>query len=474
MKTYNEFLQSVLFEREHDSEMRSVGIMAFERCQKQILVAMGKAVDRAAKFIVQTGGKMPTDPQEAYEFRKDTMANIVYGMREVGSKYMDGNFGFSSVSLASNQGEWGGGTRYGAIMFLDTDGKNLFLPSIIKKSDFAKRFPATQATAKYIVRFTSERANFDGLYYGNRESGLSPKITLYNMDSLDPAQGKALDGFILRAVQARAKGGTVAAVIRPLNEWMNLFMKELERKRFVFVHEYIHMLDDARYKSPASSPGNIAIGTRSSWDPKDTEKKPYYTSDAEFNAYFQGAAAQVEDAIRSFLIACTNDMAASKVAEMDPKFNQRSNKSKCNYVADAVVFDLYRLMDILIKEELFARDFLKVIQIPQSSSPILRVSMAAIYWYARKTTEFFLQDPKKKAKILNRAYSLSLDINKIIADYRSRMSNGEVPTVQEFNRAREKFRPSNKMNAQNAYSMFYSGMMIGKKPFDPNKPYTPS
>jgi hypothetical protein len=63
---------------------------------------------------------------------------------------------------------------------------------------------------------------------------------------------------------------------------------------------------------------------------------------------------------------------------------------------------------------------------------------------------------------------MSLDINKIIADYRSDMANAEVPTVQEFNRAREKFRPTNKMLAQNAYSLFYSGLMMGKKPFNPN------
>jgi hypothetical protein len=48
------------------------------------------------------------------------------------------------------------------------------------------------------------------------------------------------------------------------------------------------------------------------------------------------------------------------------------------------------------------------------------------------------------------------------------MANAEVPTVQEFNRAREKFRPTNKMLAQNAYSLFYSGLMMGKKPFNPN------
>jgi hypothetical protein len=473
MKTYAELMNHVLLEREQDSEMRSVAMMAFERCKKQILVAMEKAVERAARFIVQTGGKMPSEPQAAYEYRRDTMSNLVHGMREVGNKYMDGNFGYSAVSFASKGGEWGSGSKYGAIMFLDTDGKNLFLPSSIKKSDFAKRFPVTQKTAKYIVRMTSERSNYSGTYSGNRETGLSPKITLYNMTSLDPAQDMNLDAFVNSAVEARAKGGTKAAVIRPLNQWMDMFIKELERQRFTFVHEYIHMLDDSRYKSASSNPGNIGVGVASSWNDNDINKKQYYTSDAEFNAYFQGAAAQVEDAVRSFLIACTNEMAASRVVEMDPKFNQRSNKSKCNYIADTVVFDLHRVMEGLMKEG-WAEDSLKQIQSPQGNSPVLRICIAAIYWYARKTSEFFLQDPKKRKKLLNRAYSMSLDINKIIADYRSKMSNAEVPTVQEFNRAREKFRPTNKMNAQNAYALFYSGLMMGKKPFDPNTTYTPA
>jgi len=473
VKTYEELMNNVLLEREHDSEMRSVAIMAFERLKKQILVTMEKSLARTAKLIVQdaTGaGKVPTEPQAAYEFRKVAMSDLVHGMREVGNKYMDANFGYSAISTSANQGQWGSGSRYGAIMFLDTDGKNLFLPSIIKKSDFAKRFPATQNTAKYIVRLTSEKVGFVGVYNGNRETGLSPRITLYDFETLNPDKDMKLDQFIGEAIKARVNGGTEKAVIRPLNQWFNIFIKELERKRFVFVHEYIHMLDDVRYKSASSHPGNISIGVKSSWDPKDIEKKPYYTSDAEFNAYFQEAAATVEDAVRSFLIACTNEMAAKKVMQMDAKFNDRGNKSKCAYIADIVVFDLYRVMDGLLKET-WAQEGMKAIQVPQSNSPVLRICIASIFWYARTTTQFFMQDPKKKQKLLNRAYSMSLDINKIIADYRSDMANAEVPTVQEFNRAREKFRPTNKMLAQNAYSLFYSGLMMGKKPFDPNKNY---
>jgi hypothetical protein len=65
------------------------------------------------------------------------------------------------------------------------------------------------------------------------------------------------------------------------------------------------------------------------------------------------------------------------------------------------------------------------------------------------------------------------DVKKEISDYRERMSAGNIPTVQEFKKAREKFKPSmsvKNMGAQNAYALFYSGRMIGKKPFNPNLP----
>jgi hypothetical protein len=463
----------MILERQQDAGMREAAIQAFERCRKNTLVAIGKSIENTAKFIVRNNKKMPSDENEAYEFRKMVMSELMHGLGETSNRNIVGHFGLSAPA-SSKQGNWSSGSRYGSIKYNDMDGKNLFLPPGLTKADFTKRFNRGASVAKYTIDFSSVHSSFGGTFAGNRDSvsNFPPTITIYNFNSLDPSKDMNLDAIINDAMKSYAKGSGTKGITRALNTWYDMIFKEIERARFVFVHEYIHMLDEIRYKSKDTHPGNIGPGVRSAWDPADIEKTAYYMSDAEFNAYFQGAAAQVEDAVKSFLIASTNEMTASFAARKIPNFDAKTNKSKCAAVADEVVMDLYRVMNDNLSQETWVQDSMKAANVG-SHGPLFIICFASIFWYSRNTSRLFLKDEKKRKKLLNRVYSLMSDVKKEISDYRERMSAGNIPTVQEFKKAREKFKPSmsvKNMGAQNAYALFYSGRMIGKKPFNPNLP----
>jgi len=57
--------------------------------------------------------------------------------------------------------------------------------------------------------------------------------------------------------------------------------------REIFIHEFIHYLDDIRYVVPGWAPASAKVV-------KDGGQRAYYNSPVEFNAYFQGGAFEVE------------------------------------------------------------------------------------------------------------------------------------------------------------------------------------
>jgi len=66
--------------------------------------------------------------------------------------------------------------------------------------------------------------------------------------------------------------------------------------------------------------------------------------------------------------------------------------------------------------------------------------------------------------------SLRQDIVSIIREYETAMSQGNIPSVQEFNKAKSKFKPGgNPTKSKYTYNLLYSGLMIGKKVYDPKK-----
>jgi hypothetical protein len=85
---------------------------------------------------------------------------------------------------------------------------------------------------------------------------------------------------------------------------------------------------------------------------------------------------------------------------------------------------------------------------------------------------FFLEDPKQRKRLFSRVASFVQDAEKAIREYKARMASGKVPTVQEFNKAKAKYMNKTTTKLRDPYGILYSGMMMGKKPFDPKKQYT--
>ena len=212
-------------------------------------------------------------------------------------------------------------------------------------------------------------------------------------------------------------------------------------------------------------------GIKSSHDKTDLYKKDYYISDAEWNAFFQGAASSVENAIASFLIAATNEQAAAKGYLLNKNFNTMTNGAKCKEVGDIVIQDLWRKFDDNLTEP-WIWEHLKNMGIDKlGQGNIPTFCMAFVSWKAYSTSKYFLEDPAKRKKFLLRIMSFTQDIRSIIEEYRVRMSQGKIPTVQEFNRAKANFsRKGDPTKTHDIYSHLYSGLMMGKKPFDPKVP----
>jgi hypothetical protein len=273
-------------------------------------------------------------------------------------------------------------------------------------------------------------------------------------------------------MKAKFGGKTKQAMIRPMNKWLEGLDQELLFLRDIFIHEYIHFLDDIRYKSSSDRPGNIKKGIDTSWDPNNAtpeSRKPYYTSDAEWNAYFQGAASEVEDAFASFLIACTNEQAALNASRENAVFNNMTKTAKCKAVADVVVDDLRRKVKDNLAEPWIPEHLKKIGLGGIRMDDMGMLIMAVTTWGAYSTSMYFAENPKTRAKLVNRIVSLRQDIEATIKDYQTAMSQGKVPSVQEFNKAKQKHKPGgNPSKSNHIYSMLYSGLMIGKKPFNPD------
>jgi hypothetical protein len=310
--------------------------------------------------------------------------------------------------------------------------------------------------------------DFKGSYFSRKQNKGNPLVQLAGMSSLRHDGGHPFEEALVEFIDGKKAGKSAQALVRPLNKWLDKLETELSHLRDTYVHEFIHLFDDFRYKSSSSHPGNIMRGIKSAHDRTDIYKKDYYISDAEWNAFFQGAASSVENAIASFLIAATNEQAAIKAYRFNKNFNTLTHSVKCKEVGDTVIQDLWRKIDDNLTEP-WIWEHLKNMGIDSlGQGNIPTFCMAFVSWNAYSTSKYFLEDPAKRKKFLLRIASFTQDIRNIIEEYRIRMSQGKIPTVQEFNRAKANFsRKVDQTKKHDPYSHLYSGLMIGKKPFDP-------
>jgi uncharacterized protein (DUF885 family) len=95
-----------------------------------------------------------------------------------------------------------------------------------------------------------------------------------------------------------------------------------------------------------------------------------------------------------------------------------------------------------------------------------------VSWHSFSTSLFSFEDPRNRKKLLTRIVMFAQEMEQAIAEYRTRMSQGKVPSSQEFNKAIEKFKPNrDPTKSKAAYNMLYTGLMIDKKVYDSKKPF---
>jgi hypothetical protein len=160
---------------------------------------------------------------------------------------------------------------------------------------------------------------------------------------------------------------------------------------------------------------------------------------------------------------------------MIPKFNALNTETKCRMVGDAVVTDLYRKINDELREPWVAQHIEKMLDIPPSQTGLKGLHLfclAMVSWHSFSTSLFSFEDPRNRKKLLTRIVMFAQEMEQVIAEYRTRMSQGKVPSSQEFNKAIEKFKPNrDPTKSKAAYNMLYTGLMIDKKVYDHKKPF---
>lgn len=466
MRSFGNWL---LLEREFDRVMRDAAGQTFDRMQKSMMQIVRKGIDHYISSIEQFGKPTPYNQDDTGRIRRE-ISNFISDIMKIGvfqsgkKVNLDANLFNNTVTLRYRMKDKG----------------EMFFPPNVKFKDFQKHLVGSIGLMDIVIRAPYGGEEFGGTYKTGRKDA-SFEININNFASLYADENSLLHKVFTDVMRLRIEEKSSKAIMQQLNKWLAAFEKELGEKRDLFVHEYIHFLDDMRYKSTSDRPGNIAAGIKAAYDGVDPLKRKYYTSDAEMNSYFQGAAAEIEDAIKMCLISATTNMAATSAIGRSTlthsKFDALTVQAKCTMVADAVIAQLYRRVDEELREPWVAQHIEKMLDIPPSQTGLKGLPLfclALVTWQSFSTSLFSFEDPKTRKKLLTRIVMFAQDIEKVIAEYRTRMSQGKVPSSQEFNKAREKFKPGGyATKSKAAYNIFYMGFMIDKKVYDPKKPYQP-
>lgn len=294
-----------------------------------------------------------------------------------------------------------------------------------------------------------------------------PTINVYGLETLRVEPGKPLHDAMLAIINMRNDGNLTKRRMRAeLNEWLKKFTAEMRSKRQTMVHEYIHFLDDIRYKEDSHHPGNILKGMHAADDPEDKMKVAYYTSDAEWNSHYQAGADTIENAVRNFLIAATSEVAETTARTMTPGFNSLPPKEKSRKVADVVIADLKRKVNGVVTST-WAKSHMKAQGIENTGfRGAGLLALLGITYHAYSTSKHFLADPKRKMKLMNRISSLQGDLIKIVDDYRRDMYAGKTPTQKQFENAMDEYDQNiDRRVLFDIYKELFTGLMMGKKVF---------
>ena len=517
MKSFGEHL---LAERALDQPMRAAATKSFELMRRTAYRVMEKALVEGAKKMfgrypkneIQKMGSTGSKEKdravfmgEMVRYYRDMVMLLTIHLNQKGFSQGDKDLRF----YISDQD----GSLPVFLMMRDRDGKKfLVLPKGITNKDFKRAYGVTHEPMMF-VNISSDYRSMTGNTtaagtYSTPKTILPPRTGIFDDSTsraapVTPAQGYSSGRIAIPTIAVNGvkslkdplrvmmeniaaaviDGKTLTAASRHINDFMKKFDSELVTKQNTYIHEYIHFLDDIRYKEAEKPhPGNIKQGIEDFHKNITATGEKYYKSDSEWNAYFQSYAAEIEDAISSFLIACSNDRAVAKVSELLPNFGTLTPTQKGRELAEVVVLDMYRVMSNLSKEPWAQQKWGKDKSVSFASGNALfgfcgSLIAGSLARYsvrgAVSAFDIYMDDPKMKRKILQRIYQLTQDMEKVVLEYKVRMGQGKAISKQEWNKARSKFSRGGKggygSDSASVYQYLYSGLLIGTEPFDPKK-----
>ena len=467
----------LLFEREYDRANRDAAVKSFEKFKKTVGVIFDNKKVLDMVYLVHNDNKGVIPDNDIYTIYPKLWAAFKAAFSKYTSRYL---LQFTIL---------GGGKPDDVVLTFKADKLGWFKSAGFEiYPDFIK----PQKDLKFTVKLTSASigANVGGQY--STMTMWLPRVSAFNQTDICKMLHDCYKTYSGASKRVDNKASRI------YNAWLEEFMKQIESKRSIYIHEYTHHLDQMRYKvAVGERPKSIERGIKAFQDaeaPNLTKDQvtakynEYFTDDAELNAYYQETMGNLQDAVQKWLIAATNTRALIILVDgqtmtltMPPitidEFNKKSVKERCRLISRVVLADFNRILRSVTsgKDSMDNRitGDLKVIydaNFGSVSEIYMKLVSKTLFAYANSAWIMAVfNNPRLKRKFMNRLYSTSQDIKAIVKDYENDMANGKSPSIQEFNTAIEKMRS----NTPGIHGFLYTGLfMRSGKHFDPRKNYS--
>ena len=471
MKSFTEHL---IYERALDAALADAATKSYEIFRSHVLSNMSEAWK-----LLYDNCKVGSPIRNSYTASSDPETNA----RVLVSEFRNTLKGFDNIYFVNGNPSMG-------VLSADTNPSFLILPPQVPMTMFKKitntnslrvvlageikGAGGTYGTSKRMQRMPlrgeKEMSTSAYRYARNEPTHEHPQITLGGMmRSLHLDRFVELCRFLLMPTTGRNKAHA------EIKKFLNRVENDLNRNRSVYIHEYIHLLDDMRYRGEYEAL-NITQGRQAHWDSvegKPADKNLYYKSDIEWNAYFQMSSGLLRDIVRTYLVAMTSDGLAHRalldlgkqVPNADNSVVEKAFNGNPQLKNGLAANALSRYLDaklIRVSREVF---------MPADASVFGKSKWSHLIFHVfRNETGMtvmnaWLQDPKIRRKFATRLYSTAQDLEKLVADYISGLKQGKVPSKGEWSAALARAR-------SNEYHIMYDGALIfATDVYSPKKQY---
>lgn len=239
-----------------------------------------------------------------------------------------------------------------------------------------------------------------------------------------------------------------------MSKWIAELSSDLKSQTKTGIHEYMHLLDAVRYKTPIeTSPKGFEFGAKAGWQGEYTT---YYKSHHEWQAHFQDAATTLRKNLRAFLEAMVNKGTVADI--IANKMQGKSEKDKIDhwngwnehvrgtgfdaskrgaFIARVINDELGRVIPSLTMDTTWKFGFKANQTIDLESLRADKFTALAYSYmerYSHGATEW-LKDDEMRKRFLKRIASLADDLRKITNDFYAELKSGKSPSKQRWNQA---------------------------------------